>query len=162
MEASRTHLKSSRSVTIAPLAALRSACHCLLPPLHSFTRGLRRSFNKSKSVGSHRSSSNTSASVVLSQLENLLFPIKPLPMHVRCESALWRQEWCTTRYQHRISSAKTQEFYKLFTEMQRDTWIPEHRVSQLVVRRECIVCFRFRIVSRILRPGSDRANMFVA
>ena len=83
VEASRTHLKSSRSDPIAPIATLRSACHCLLPPLYSFARGLRRSFNRSKSVGSHRSSSNTSASVVLLQLENLLCPIKPLPMRIR-------------------------------------------------------------------------------
>ena len=164
VEASRTNLKSSRSVSIAPLATLRCACHYLLPPLHSFARGLRRSFNRSKSVGSHRSSSNTSASVVLSQLENLLFLIKPLPMRVR---TLWICAVAAGVVYNQVSTPNFRlEIHrgicKLFTEMQRDTWVPEHRVSQLVLRRECIVCFRFSIVSRILRPGSDRANMFVA
>ena len=95
VEASRTHLKSSRSDPIAPIATLRSACHCLPPPLYSFARGRRRSFNRSNSVGSHRSSSNTSASVVLSQLENICSVQSNLCQcaFARCESALWRREW---------------------------------------------------------------------
>ena len=84
VEASRTHLKSSRSDP-------------------SFARGLRRSFNRSKSVGSHRSSSNTSASVVFgaprdTNLCKCAF--------ARCEAALWRREWCTAKSQHQISGAK--------------------------------------------------------
>ena len=115
VEASRTHLKSSRSVSIAPLATLRSACHCLLPPLHSFVRGLKRSFNKSKSVRSHRSSYNTSASVV----------------NLRCGGRSGVQPSINTEFQAR----NTQGFCKLLTERQRDTWIPEHRVHR---RLKCL------------------------
>ena len=81
---SRTHLMSSRSVSMAAVATLRGACHCLLLLLHSFASGLRRSFNKNKSVGSHWTSSSAIASVVLSPPENLLLPINnPLPMRIR-------------------------------------------------------------------------------
>ena len=126
VEASRTHLKSSRSVSIAPLATLRSACQ------HSFARGLGLSSNRSKSVGSQRSSSNTSASVALSQPENRLFQIKTSAnarshvVNLRCGGRSGVKPGINTEFQAR----KTQGICKLFTEMQRGTWIPEHRVSQ--------------------------------
>ena len=72
----------------------------------------------------HWSSSSATASVVLSQPENLLFfQQDPLQMRTRtCESALWRRVWCTARYRHRISSVKcTGNSQVVHAEVQRNT-----------------------------------------